>query len=191
MNLSLKNHIQKFVTVSDTEFEQMESYFEEITIKKKETLLEADHVASYNYFVVKGCLRMYFVNDKGVEQTTEFAIENWWLTDLKSFHEQKASNFYIQAVESSTVLRIQKSKQEILLDKQPILEKYFRKVYQKATAASQVRAKFFKQYSREELYFHFSSNYPWFIQRVPQYLIASYLGFTPEYLSEIKKKSFS
>lgn len=191
MNQLFKNHIQKFVTVTETEFEHMESYFDEVTVKKKQILLEADYVASYNYFVVNGCLRMYFINDKGVEQTTEFAIENWWLTDLKSFHEQKASNFHIQAVEPSTLVRIHKIKQDQLLDNHPSLEKYFRQVYQKASAASQLRTKFFKQYSREELYIHFSKNFPWFIQRVPQYLVASYLGFTPEYLSEIKKKSFS
>jgi hypothetical protein len=78
-----------------------------------------------------------------------------------------------------------------LLEEHPLMEKYFRCVYQKAYAATQMRLKFLHNYSREELYYHFRDSQPAFLQRVPQYLVASYLGFTPEYLSEIRKKNIS
>jgi hypothetical protein len=86
---------------------------------------------------------------------------------------------------------IRQSAYDELLEAHPVMEKYFRCIYQKAYAAAQMRVKLLYEYSREELYRQFLKNYPTFLQRVPQYLIASYLGFTPEYLSEIRKKNFS
>jgi ribosomal protein L10 len=71
------------------------------------------------------------------------------------------------------------------------MERYFRFIYQRAYAASQMRFKYLYEFSKEEFYQHLNENYPEFIQRIPQYLIASFLGFTPEYLSEIRKKKRS
>ena len=81
--------------------------------------------------------------------------------------------------------------QEELLQQFPKMERYFRFIYQRAYAASQRRIKFLYEFTREELYHHFNDHYPEFVQRIPQYLIASYLGFTPEYLSEIRSKARS
>ncbi|WP_228466839.1 Crp/Fnr family transcriptional regulator [Adhaeribacter swui] len=160
-------------------------------IKKKENLLINGQVCRANYFVEQGCLRLYFTNDQGVEQTTQFAIENWWLSDYSSYATQQPSTFGIQAVENSRIMAISWQAQETLLKQLPILEKYFRLVYQKAYAAYQWRIKYIYDYSKEEMYHQFLKNYPEFVQRVPQYLLASFLGFTPEYLSEIRKKSIS
>src|SRR5690606_32043259 len=95
--------------------------------------------------------------------------------------------FYIQAVEKSLVLYITQEKQEKLLEKFPVMERYFRFVYQRAFAAAQKRIKFLFSFSKEEFYFQAVKNHPDFVQRVPQYLIASYLRITHEYLSEIRK----
>jgi hypothetical protein len=126
-----------------------------------------------------------------VEQTTHFAIENWWLTDYLAFQSQQTTGFYIQAVENTQVLAIDWHAQERLLAQYPYLERYFRLVYQRAYGADQLRIKYLYAFSREELYHHFSTHFPEFIQRIPQYLLASFLGFTPEYLSEIRKKKRS
>lgn len=145
-------------------------------------------VCKYHYFVLKGCLRKFFVNEKGIEQTTEFAIENWWLTDNKAFEQRLPTEFFIQAVEHSEVLRIDNLSQEQLLQAFPKMERYFRFIYQRAFAASQMRIKYLYGLSKEAFYHHLNERHPEFVQRMPQYLIASYLGFTPEYLSEIRKK---
>jgi CRP-like cAMP-binding protein len=145
-------------------------------------------VCKYHYFVLKGCLRKFFVNEKGIEQTTEFAIENWWLTDNKAFEQRLPTEFFIQAVEHSEVLRIDNLSQEQLLQAFPKMERYFRFIYQRAFAASQMRIKYLYGLSKEAFYHHLNEQHPEFVQRMPQYLIASYLGFTPEYLSEIRKK---
>jgi len=136
----------------------------------------------------KGILRKFFVNEKGVEKTTEFAIENWWTTDNIAYEYKLASTFYIQAVEKSDILYISLDNQEKLLAAFPVMERYFRFVYQRAYAAAQMRVKYFFSLSKEEFYRDFLRKYPEFVQRVPQYLIASFLGFTPEYLSEIRRR---
>ena len=187
----LKKHMQIFTSISEEEFLDSVQYFEEFSVKKKEMIQRAGTISTYNYFIVSGCIRSFFINQKGVEQTIDFAIENWWLTDLFSYINQQNSEFYIQAVENSIIIKMSKANEEILCQKHPIFNSYFKQIYQKANAAAQMRSKYLKEFSKEEFYLHFKKNFPEFLQRVPQYLLASYLGFTPEYLSEIRKKEFS
>ena len=188
MSTIFKYHIKKFITLPEEAFPGILSYFEEQEVKKKENLLVEGKVCRYHYFVLKGCLRMFFINDKGIEQTTEFAIENWWITDNFAFERQLATPFSIQAVERSKILRIDFASQEKLVVAFPEMERYFRFIYQRAFAASQMRIKYLYDFSKEEMFHNLNDQYPEFVQRIPKYLIASFLGFTPEYLSEIRKK---
>ncbi len=191
MREQFKKHLDKFIKISDDEFADITGYFEQQTLKKKENVLTEGQICKASYFVLDGILRKFFINEKGVQQTTEFAIENWWMTETFSYINQTATEFYIQAVLPAEVLVIRQHALDDLLEKHPVMEKYFRMVYQKAYAAAQMRVKLLYEHSREELYRQFLKNQPAFLQRVPQYLVASYLGFTPEYLSEIRKKNFS
>lgn len=188
MSLIFQQHIEKFVQISSDEFEEIKKYFDTKEVAKKENLLEEGQICRYHYFVLTGLLRKFYINEKGIEQTTEFAIETWWLTDNFAYERNVPTEFYIQAVENSVVLYITQEKQEKLLEKFPVMERYFRFIYQRAFAAAQKRIKFLFSFSKEEFYFQAVKNHPDFVQRVPQYLIASYLGFTPEYLSEIRKR---
>jgi CRP-like cAMP-binding protein len=191
MSAQLLGHLSKFVAVPAEDQAGILAFFRPMHPKKKENLLTEGQVCKYHYFIVQGCLRLFFINAKGVEQTTHFAIENWWLTDYLAFQSQQTTPFYIQAVEDTQVLALDWHAQERLLAQYPYLERYFRLVYQRAQGASQLRIKYLYEYSREELYHHFSTHFPDFLQRIPQYLLASFLGFTPEYLSEIRKKKRS
>ncbi|WP_306349751.1 Crp/Fnr family transcriptional regulator [Flavobacterium sp. '19STA2R22 D10 B1'] len=186
--VNLATHIQKFVVLNEEEIQQVQTFFAAVQVKKKEYILEEGTICKNNYFVEKGCLRMFFRNEKGVEQTTQFAIENWWISDYMSFTMQSPATFSIQAVEHSEIISISIEKLEEMFLQVPKMERYFRAVYQKTTAANQIRMKYLYEFSREEQYRHFSTSFPEFIQRIPQYMLASYLGFTPEYLSEIRKK---
>lgn len=181
-------HLDKFIKIDDKEFASIFSYFQVLEVKKKESLMRDGEICKYKYFVLKGCLRKFFVNEKGIEQTTEFAIENWWIADNSAFEQQVKSDFNIQAVEKSMIVVIDCQSQELLLQKHPVMERYFRMVYQRAYAAAEKRIRYLYEMSKEEYYIHFSTLYPWFTQRIPQYLLASFLGFTPEYLSEIRAK---
>ncbi len=191
MSAQLLGHLSRFVALKEEDQAGILAFFQRKHVKKKDNLLEEGRICKHHYFIEQGCLRLFFVNEKGVEQTTHFAIENWWLTDYLAFQSQQTTGFYIQAVENTQVLAIDWHAQERLLAQYPCLERYFRLVYQRAYGADQLRIKYLYAFSREELYSHFSTHFPEFIQRIPQYLLASFLGFTPEYLSEIRKKKRS
>ncbi len=187
----LKPHIEKLLGSTLSDFEGIERFFQPISLRKKENLLVEGKVCKANYFVEHGCLRMFFVNEKGVEQTTQFALEHWWLADYASFSSQSPSGFYIQAVEPTRVLSLSYEAQEKLLHEHPQMERYFRLVHQRAHAAAQFRIRWLYGHSKEENYYQFVQRYPEFVQRIPQYLLASFLGFTPEYLSQLRARNIS
>jgi len=191
MSQLFKNHLEKFIEIDENEFFDILSFFQIKSVKKKENLLIGGQICKSHYFVLNGCLRKFFINDKGIEQTTEFAIENWWITDNLAYEWGLSTEFYIQAVEKSEILVIDRDAQERLLIEFPKMERYFRFIYQRAYAATQIRLKYLYDFSKEEFYEHLCKGYPEFVQRIPQYLIASFLGFTPEYLSEIRNKKRS
>jgi CRP-like cAMP-binding protein len=191
MSDQLRAHIEKFIKINEQDYPEILAYFKLVQVPKKSNLLVEGKICKSSYFVVIGCLRMFFINEKGVEQTVQFALENWWLADYTSFSTQKPSGFYIQAVENTEVLALDFPLQEEMLQQFPLMERYFRFVHQRAHAAFQFRIKYLYGKSREELYHQFNKNYPEFVQRVPQYLLASFLGFSPEYLSEIRSRKIS
>lgn len=188
MHNSLIEHIGKFVMLTTEDVELIGNSISFKTISKKEYLLKPGQVCQSNYFVINGCLRLYFINRKETEQITQFAIENWWITDQDSFDHQLPSDNYIQAVENTTIIILDKAVLEELCARVPQLERYFRLVLQKVYTAWQRRIKYIYSQTDEERYRMFSQNFPEFMQRVPQYMIASYLGFTPQFLSKIRAK---
>ncbi|MEO1033372.1 MAG: Crp/Fnr family transcriptional regulator [Bacteroidota bacterium] len=187
----LLKHLRAYILISEKEFQQIEMYFEYFEVKKKQNLNAFKNISKYNFFVVQGCLNMYFINDKGENQSIQFAIENWWMSDLLSLYRNKESVLYIQAIEDCKIVSISKDNQEKLFTALPKIERYFRIIYQIAYGASLYRIKYLYQGSKAERYFHFVNHHPKFAQRIPQYLIASFLGLTPEYVSEIRAKHFS
>ncbi|GLB54085.1 hypothetical protein NBRC110019_31260 [Neptunitalea chrysea] len=188
---ALISHIGKFIDVKDTNLSTIDTFFETKVLKKKKDLLREGTICQDLFFVNKGCLQVLYTKENGTEQTIDFALENWWTTDFAAFSKKNTSNFTIRTVEPSEVLVLSADSKEALLKEFPVLERYFHLVFQRAFAASQYRIKLLYEHSREDLYYHFRDNFPDFIQRVPQYLIASFLGFTPEYLSEIRRKEVS
>ncbi len=151
-------------------------------------LQEEGKRCSAYFFVIKGCLRLYFTDANGVEQTLQFALENWWMTDLDAFRSEKHSGYSIQALEPTEVLSISHKNYELLLRGNLLMEEYFRRVYERAYAASLLRIQLISRMPKQEFYENFESKYPDFLQRIPQKVMASFLGFTPEYLSELRNK---
>ncbi len=191
MSQELTDHLQTNIQLSEEDALRISARFKVLKVKKKFILLDEGASCHHIYFVSKGCLRLYFLKENGTEQTTSFALERWWLTDFTAFQNQNNSAYSIQAVENSEVLSIDYQGFENLLAEFPILERHFRIIHQRANAAAQTRIRVLYEYSREHLYHQFVLKYPGFVQRVPQYLLASFLGISPEYLSEIRKKTFS
>ena len=188
MYSNLVKHIQRFVELDEKEVLLLNDYIKQYSLKKKDYLLEAGEVCKAIYFVEKGCLRMFFITDKTTEQITQFALDGWWISDYFSFMDEKPSGYYIQTIEKSEVIALDKHLFDHLTKELPQMERYFRIIMQRAVAASQLRARYLYEMSKEEFYQHFCTSFPEFVQRVPQYMIASYLGLTPEYVSELRKK---
>lgn len=184
----LLNHIKKYIDLNDEQIADISHTFYEIEVSKRKQVLNEGEICNDLFFVAKGCLRMFYFDEKGVEQTIQFALENWWMTDIDAFNKSEKSFFSIQAVEKTTLLGICKRDFDVLLINQPSLEKYFRMIYERAYSAALYRMKYVRS-SKEDFYYLFCAKYPDFIQRVPQKILASFLGLTPEYLSELRKKN--
>jgi len=188
MQENLIAHIRKFIPLTDEEAGKICGRTREKICTKKEILLKEGARCQEMYFIADGCLRLYVMNDNGSEQTIQFGIENWWLSDFTILGTSERSGFCIQAVERTEILVLSVADQEFLLHSVPRLERYFRIIMQKAYAASLMRFHYLFDMSGEERYRHFSNAFPGFVQKVPQYMLASYLGFTPEFLSKIRAK---
>lgn len=184
-------HIGRFCQIDREKLNLVEPFFEHRIYKKKELLLSEGQRCYEKFFITKGCVNLFYLRQNGIEQTVDFAIENWWISDFMAFQYSSVAQFSIRAVERTEVLCITADRQRELLREVPEMNEYFHLLFQKAYAASQMRFRFLYEFSKEELYRHFNEHFPDFMQRVPQYLLASYLGFTPEYLSEIRKRYLS
>jgi CRP-like cAMP-binding protein len=188
MYAPLLAHIARYVALTEAETDVLQSHLKHQTIARKDYLLTEGQVCPANYFVLQGCLRTYLITERGSEQTVQFSIENWWLTDYASLDTQTPSQFFIQAVEHTEVAVFDRHAQEEVFKRLPQLERYFRILLQKSAAAALFRIKVLFSLSGEARYHHFNNAFPEFVQRVPQYMLASYLGFTPEFLSKIRAK---
>lgn len=141
----------------------LNKYFKSNVYKKKDFLLNEGQICRSIYFVEKGCLRMFFINHKSAEQITQFALEDWWLSDFKSFIDNKPSEYYIQTVEKSEIVLIDVLSLEEMLKELPQMERYFRIIMQRAWAASQLRIKYMFELSKEEFYTYFATSFPEFV----------------------------
>ena len=181
-------YIQKWTRISEAEEAMILSSFERFSIRKKELLLEPDNLCEHLYFVIKGCLRSYFVDDKGTEHIYQIRMDNQWISDLESFFSQEPSKYYIEALEDSQLLRIPKDGLDQLYKQIPALERYFRILFQKAYVNALKRLNSTMWEPAIDRYNEMLKEHPDMFQRVPLVYIASYLGITPESLSRIRKQ---
>jgi len=188
MSDQLITHIRKFVQLTDEEAELISSKVTLLKLKKKACVLTPGKLCKANYFVVKGLMRLYFISKKDIEQITQFALENWWITDYDSIDSKRPSHFYIQAIEDTEVIVLDQLTENELIAQIPAFEHYLRLVLQKAFTASQRRMEMLNNMTDEERYRNFSTCYPDFNQRVPQYMVASYLGITPQFISRVRAR---
>lgn len=181
---------QKFkekVPLSEQEEEHIKSYLTAKKIRKKQYLLQEGDICKSLAFVGKGLLREYLVDDAG-EHIIQFAIEGWTIADLLSFLTSEPATYNIDAIEDSELVLISKSAHEELLLKEPKYETYMRLLMTNAYVALQKRLTSFISSPVEDQYTSFTRMYPNIVQRVPQHMIASYMGLTPETLSRVRKK---
>jgi CRP-like cAMP-binding protein len=186
----LKSHIAKYVQLTEEEFERATRLFIPKKIRKRGFLLQEGDVCKHIAFVTKGCLRSYSVDEKGVEHVLQFAVEEWWISDLYSFLTGEPATSYIDALEDSELLLIDNPSFEKLQTELPKFERFFRLLLQNAYIATQRRINASLSLSAEKRYLELIGSCPTISQRVPQRHIASFLGVTPEALSRIRKRLF-
>jgi len=185
--LLLKN-ISKHITLTKTEQEYFISLLSSKKIGSKQFLLKAGEICKESAFVTSGCLRGYTVDKEGVEHILSFAPQDWWMGDMYSMLSQKPGNLNIEALVDTEVIVLSKKDQDMLYEKVPKFERFFRIIVEKSLVAYQQRLMDNLSLTAQERYLKFCTTYPAIINTIPQKQVAAYIGVTPEFLSKLKAK---
>ena len=132
MSKLLRANIDKRIQVSDQEWEGLQSIMKPRQLKKKEILLKAGEVCEYNSFILKGCMRTFFTDEKGHEHIFQLGFEDWWASDLMSFVTAEPAHYSIEALEETDLLQMHREDYDNLLVRFPIYERFFRILMQNA-----------------------------------------------------------
>jgi len=184
----LLENIEKKISLTATETAQLKTFFIPKKYRRKQYMLQQGDVCRYIAFVEKGMLRSYQVDDKGTEHIIQFAPEGWWISDNYSFLTGSPSSYDIDVLEEAEVLLITQPSMEEMLQKIPVMERYMRMLMQNSLISMQRRIACTLTTTAEERYQSFLLEHPRIGQRVPQHMLASFLGMTPETLSRIRKQ---
>jgi len=183
----LLKHIEEKVSLTATDKEMISPFFIRKRLRRKQYLLQEGDVCRYLSFVAKGLLRSYNVDEKGDEHMSIFGWEGWWISDFNSFLSVVPAMFYIDAIEDSEVLMISRSDYDTLTLQVPIMDRYFRILFQNSLVTKERRLMSSITHSAEEKYIQLLNSNPEIINKIPQNMVASYLGIAPETLSRIKR----
>lgn len=189
MNFDLLiTNISKHISLSAEEIESFTSLLKSRSLASGEFLLREGDICKYESFVVKGCLKTYYLDENGFEHIIDFSIEEWWADDLYSLLTQTASRSNIKAIEDTNILQIGRTDLELLYQKIPKFERFFRVLFQNAYITQREQINLALSASAQERYLLFIKKKPYAEKRFSQKDIASYLGVTPQFLSTLKKK---
>ena len=182
--------VAKYITLTEEEvvfFHQLLRYKK---VPKKTFLLQEGEICDFEAFILKGCIRTYYLDKEGVETILLFAVEEWWASDITSFSERIPSNLFIETLEECELLTIDYAGKSRLFEKIPAFERMFRLLVQRSLSVLQQR--FYSSISEtaEERSLQFLEKYPLVAQRVPQHQIARYIGVSPEFLSKVRSTLF-
>lgn len=184
----LFSHIDRKISLSPEEKHMVFEHFIPKQLAKKQYLLSEGEVCRNMAFVCSGLLKTFNVDEKGIERVSIFGWEGWWLSDFSSFLTGIKSVSFIDALEDAELLLISKENYEALTLQVPKMDRFFRILYQNSIVTKERRLRNSITYSASERYSEFIETNPEVIDRIPQHLIASYLGIAPETLSRIKRK---
>jgi CRP-like cAMP-binding protein len=186
-DLYFQNFNEK-VLLSGEEKELIKKYLTVKKIRKRQYLLQDGDVCKSVAFVEKGALRLYHVSEDGIEHIVQFALEGQFITDLYSFLTTEPSTYNIDAIEDSELVLITKSASDELRKLSSKYQEYIFQLTSDAYVQLQRRLTCISSLTLEERYKDLTANYPDIIQRLPQRMIASYMGLTPETLSRVRKR---
>ncbi len=184
----LFHYINKYTDLTSEEQSILSARFKIRKYLKGQFVVQNGDTCKYENFVLSGCLKTFYIDNEGLEHIVMFAVENWWTADMGSFITQTPADFNIQCIENSSLAQIHYEDLEELYLQVPKLERFFRIIIQKAFISSQKRIINNFSLQAKERYLKFRDEYSQIEQRVPQYMVASYLGITKEFLSKIRSR---
>jgi CRP-like cAMP-binding protein len=184
----LKKHVLERVSLTEEELEIFCNHFQAFKAKKRQFIIQPNFIAKSRYYVLQGALKAYVVGDKGEDHTIQLAIEDWWVSDYNSYIHQQPATMFVMALEDCILLEISFDNENILKSLNHKYETYFRMIAESSTAYMQRRIITNLTKSAEERFEHFNGKYPQLMQRIPQYVLASFLGMSTEYLSKLRNK---
>lgn len=188
MHSSILEHVSHYITLNAEEKRLFVKQLKEVKLPKKAYLIEPGSYIDHEYYVVKGCLKAYYLDDDGNKHILQFAIEDWWIGDFDAFYNEVPSKLFIEAIEDCTLLSLQRKDLEFLFEEVPKFERFFRLIVTRAFIAHRKRILSSLEKSGKNRYLDFCTSYPSIEQRVANYHIANYLGLKPQSLSRIRKE---
>jgi len=186
-NESFLAYIKKYINLTSEEETLLLSKIKIRNYLKNQYIVQQGDICKSANFIISGCTKTFHMDVEGQEHIVMFSIEDWWTSDLGSFITQTPADFNVQCLERTQLIQFNYENLEELYVKIPKLERLFRKIVERAFVASQKRIIRNFSLDAKERYIIFKSSYPKINQRVPQYMIASYLGITKEFLSKTIK----
>ncbi len=185
---SLLENIDRYAQLSVIERDRLLEISGITKIRKRQFIDQPGYISKYRNYVAKGAFRSYFVDENGKEHTVQIAIEDWFISDFYSYITQTPATLFVEALENSTLIQMPYEGIEGLCKEIHPLSEFFRITTERAFAFSRKRALSNLSLTAEERYLELLGRYPNIVQRVPQKIIASYLGMTPEFLSKIRQR---
>lgn len=182
------DYINKYIILSYEEETILLSKIVHRKYLKDQYIVQQGDICKSVNFIISGCTKTFYMDLEGQEHIVMFSIEDWWTSDLGSFITQTPADFNLQCIENTELIQFTYENLEYLYKEIPNLERLFRKIVERAFVASQKRIIRNFSLTAKERYQIFKKTYPKIEQRVPQYMIASYLGITKEFLSKIKSQ---
>lgn len=184
----LRQSLLRHVALTDAQLDQVAHALKKRLVRKKQFLLQEGELQDQAMFVLEGCLRSYSIDRNGIEHILQFAPSGWWIADMRSYLKQEPATLYIDAVEDSEILLLPRVSLDRLLEQVPPLERFFRILAENALSTYQHRLIEHLSLPARDRYQRFCTTYPGLIELLPQKLVASYIGVTPEFLSKMLRQ---
>ena len=181
-------NVSRFVDLTELEKQKYISLLTKVEVNKNEFLMQAGEITKYEYFITKGCLKVYTIGEDGAPHISMFAVEDYWTGDLASFMNKEPSRYFIEATEDSELLGISRANYDLLFQEIPKFERFYRILYQRSLISYIKRSNQGISLPAEERYIRFKKKYPKIVNRITQKDLAGYIGITPEFMSRIISK---
>ncbi|RZL50613.1 MAG: Crp/Fnr family transcriptional regulator [Pedobacter sp.] len=181
----LRKHIEEIIPIDDAEYESIKPFFTIRKVLKNQFLLQQGDEVKYEFIIISGIFRVFYLDEDGKEHIVQFATENWWMSDYIAYFNRKPANMYVLCMEPGEVLCLTLDGREKLSSTLHKMEHFFRVKLTKGYAALQQRIVSLLSNNPQQRYQEFAELYPNLTQKIPKKYIAEYLGVSRETLSRL------